>query len=134
MTDLLIYETGTGGDMVLRGGDLVITTGVENEPYISMFGGNTTWANTLLFEGQPFAATTEQILREVPLTSAGRIRISQAVDKDLQALKDSVPGTEITNIVTITSDNRISVQINIAGETFYYLWNPDTLFLTYQVK
>jgi hypothetical protein len=134
MVDLMIYETGSGGDLLMRGGDLVITTGKENEPYISMFGGADYWGNFLAAQGTQFLATTEQVLREVPLNSAGRIRISAAVDKDLQVLKDSEPGTTITNTVTITGNNSLSIEINIAGQAFYYVWNPDTLFLTYQIR
>lgn len=134
MIDLLLVELGSGGDCILRGQDLVTTTGIENEPYISMFGGKEYWANNLLMGDAPFLATTEQVLREVPLNSAGRISIERAVQADLLALKNSITGTEITTTLTILKDNFLSIEINFGGKQFYYLWNPDTLFLTYQIK
>lgn len=134
MIDLLLIETGSGGDCVLRGNDLVTTTGVENEPYISMYGGRVYWGNNLLMADAPFLATTENVLREVPLNSSGRITIERAVQADLTTLKNSIPGTEIKTIITILKDNFLSIEINISGQQFYYLWNPDTLFLTYQIK
>lgn len=133
MVDLMLYETGDGGDLQLNGGNLSITTGVENEPYISMYGGADWWGNNLLIPTQPFLATTEKVLREVALNSSGRIRVQQAVDADLLPLKNSIAGTTITTTVTITNDNRLSIYIDIDGQSFYYLWNPDTLFLTYKV-
>jgi hypothetical protein len=43
MTDILIFETGNGGDMMLRNNDIVTVEGYENQPYLAMFGGNGSW-------------------------------------------------------------------------------------------
>jgi hypothetical protein len=38
--DLAIIETGNGGDLQLVGNDLAMVNGIENMPYLGMFGGN----------------------------------------------------------------------------------------------
>ena len=46
MTDLVIYETGDGGDVQLQGNDLATTSGITNQPYLGWFGGNTDASTT----------------------------------------------------------------------------------------
>ena len=40
MNDLVIWETGNGGDAQLLGNDLATTDGLTNMPYLGWFGGN----------------------------------------------------------------------------------------------
>lgn len=132
MTDLLIAEFGNGGDLALRGNDLVGVTGIENTPYLSMFGGASWWAN-YMFPQNLFSSQTETALRINPLTSAGRIAIEQAANADLAYL-NNIAGTIWSVDVTIPIPNRLEMAITINGQQFIYQWNPDTLFLTYQIK
>jgi hypothetical protein len=130
MTDLLIYETGGGGDLLQRGNDLVSVNGYENSTYLSMFGGGSWWGNFLT--PNKFLSKTERVLLVTPLTSAGRITIENAVNDDIDFLK-KIPDTKYTSLVTIGGPDRLEILITINGKQFNYLWNPDKMFLTYVV-
>lgn len=136
MADLLLIETGNGGDLVKKGQDLALVDGYENLPYLAMFSGSDWWGNALLLQNDPslsFLSKTEAALKEVALTSAGRIRIEEAVKADLSFLKKEIPGTDVIVTVSIVSPDRLEIKINIGGEQFFFAWNPDSGFITYQV-
>lgn len=131
MTDLLIYETGNGGDLKLRGADLVSVNGYENVTYLAMFGGASWWGNYMQ-PSRPFQSQTETVLETTALNSAGRLAVEEAVKNDLAFLTE-IPGTTFTVSVTLVSKDRIDIDIAVDGQTFYYSWNPDKLFLTYRI-
>lgn len=131
MTDVLIYEVGEGGDILLRGTDLARVNGEENGPYLAMFGGSDWWGNYLV-PRRPFQSKTETVLRNVTLNSAGRLAIENAAKEDLGYLTE-IPGTSFTVIATLVDKDRVDIDIKIDGQTFYYSWNPDTLFLTHRI-
>lgn len=134
MIDILLYETGSGGEIIIRNNDVVTVAGYENMPYIAQFGGNGSWMDDLLLTGdQRHTSQTEQALIDVPLTSAGRIAINNAMEADLEFLSDDIAGTKVEVNTTIASRNRMDAAINAAGNTIYMNWNPDTLFLTYKL-
>ncbi len=134
MTDLLLIETGSGGDLVLAGSDLVGISGLENQPYLAQFSGDgNNWINALLISDPviQFSSTTEQALKDNPLSSAGRVNIQNAMLADLQYL--TADGTTVSVTATITKPNRLDVAININGKLFYYQWNPYIGFLKYSI-
>jgi len=129
MADLKMIETGNGGGLVLSGNDLVVIGGLQNMPYLGMFGGNPEqstngpkipdqqafdwWGNNLLYPDQisvQFNSTLERRLKEVALTSSGRIQIEQAIQKDLQFMSDfAIVGIE----TSILANNRIDINLTI---------------------
>jgi len=134
-TDLLFVEFGSGGDLVLQGNDLALTTGVENMPYLAMFAGNVWWANPLLpTDGSvQFTSLTYNALLTNPLSSQGRINIENAIKADLNFMRDVEPGTTITVVVAIVSAERLDIDIQLNGELIQLVWNPNELFLTYRI-
>lgn len=134
MADVAIIETGNGGDLILKGNDIAMAEGYENMPYLSMFGGADWWGNSLLTGDAStlFSANTERVMNEVALNSSGRIKIEQAIKADLAHLEKNVPGTKVVVSTSIVSDNRLEINININGQQFYFMWNPDTAFLNYR--
>jgi hypothetical protein len=125
--DLSIIETGNGGDLQLNGNDLAVVFGIENMPYLGMFGGNveqstTTeklsdakdwWGNDLLMKSNPsiqFNSVVERTLNNTGLTSSGRVTIEEAIKKDLEFL---APQADIKVTVTITATDRIDINIRI---------------------
>lgn len=131
--DLAVIESdGNGGDLQMVGNDLAVVRGIENMPYLGMFGGNVEqvtknkvdevesfdwWGNNLLMPANQsiqFNSITEKALNSTPLTSSGRVIIENAIKKDLQFLADSAT-IEVT--VTIVSTDRINVKIKIAQKT-----------------
>lgn len=145
MIDFSVYESGSGGDLILKGNDLSTTTSWYNMPYIALFGGNVAqltpterpdgeqqfdfWGNTLLFANTPeiqYNSRTEKILNETPLNSAGRVRIEQAVKKDLDFMTQFA---DIEVEVTLTGVDRVRIDLQVTeleNETstiFTYLWD-----------
>lgn len=125
--DIAIKETGNGGDVVLRGADLAIVYSIENEVYLSTFGGNKKqdtpaviteeqsfdyWANNLMYKGNPkiqFNSKTERTMDDVALNSSGRTRIEGAIKEDIKYLTDAGATTDVK--VVIKSDDWIQTKI-----------------------
>ena len=108
-SDIGLFSYGNGGDMAIIGDDLNTSETLYQVIYISLFGGNVSastigdelltderfdyWANELLFSenvDKQFNSDTERTLNNVVLNSEGRIKIIQAVEKDLVFLKNIV--------------------------------------------
>jgi phage gp46-like protein len=124
MADLALIETGNGGDLRMRGADLAGVEGVENMPYLSMFSGEGWWGNAMLPPDAQFSSQTERVMGEVALNSAGRVRIEQAIRADLASIEKALPGTKVEVSTALSAADRLEISIRIAGEQFYYLWNP----------
>ncbi|HXP52170.1 MAG TPA: hypothetical protein VN922_19595 [Bacteroidia bacterium] len=126
--DLAIIETGNGGDLQKLNNDLSVVYGIQNMPYLSMFGGNVKqstkqntvaeqsfdyWANTLMYDAEPdlqMNSLTERTYKSVALNSQGRILIEAAIKEDLKLLSDVATVTITTYII---SDDRIDSVIKI---------------------
>lgn len=145
MRDLTIYESGNGGDLALSGNDLLNTSSLFNMPYLAMFGGNVGyptptrrpeseqafdwWGNSLLVPDEKaaqFNSLTEAMLMNVALNSAGRIRLQQTVEKDLEFMSAFAEVTVVVSIVTI-DHVRISIKVhepdNQQALEFIYIWD-----------
>jgi hypothetical protein len=134
-TDLLYVEGGSGGDLVVKGNDVALTTGVENMPYLAMFAGDVFWANNLMpTDGDlQFTSLTYNALLTNPLSSQGRINIENAIKADLNYLKTTIPGSTLVVSATIVSSERLDIDIQFNGTLFLLQWNPNELFLTYRI-
>jgi hypothetical protein len=127
--DLSLVETENGGDIQLVTNDLVVVNGIENQPYLAMFGGNKVstptdlasipngtqrrdfWGNSLFLSSDlnaQFNSTLERILNETELSSSGRIKIQNAIKDDLSFL---FPNGKITVTVSIIGPDRIDVSL-----------------------
>lgn len=126
--DLALFETGDGGDFQQNGNDLQLYYGIENDPYMGMFGGNKEastdntvvdaqsfdwWGNNLLMRGNKsiqMNSEFERALDKIALNSAGRVRLVDTIKKDLDFMSSYA-----TVIVTgvIPSTDRFDVEILI---------------------
>jgi len=145
MTDLMIFESGVGGDVRLLGNDIEMTDSIFNMVYLALFGGNpdasTTgseieseqrsdfWGNGLLLPNDTelqFNSTTENTLNNVSLDSSGRIEIEEAVKKDLEFMSALA---RVGVDVSIVSDDRVQIDIlltepgNLTEKTFQFIWD-----------
>ncbi len=131
--DVLIIETGNGGDLLLTGSDLEVVNGYENMAYLSMFSGADWWANDLITEPtQRVQCLTEVALLENALSSAGRLKIIDAIKNDLSFFKD-MTGAEINVDANIANSDRLDISININGQEVYMNWQPSLAYLNYKV-
>lgn len=125
--DILLYESGDGGDMQIESNDLVLVETILQQVYLALFGGNveanTTgneieteerldyWANSLLWDASPnkqFNSNTERVLGNVVLNSSGRLSILNAVELDLDYLKILV-NFEVN--VSVLSDKQVQISV-----------------------
>jgi hypothetical protein len=145
MSDLVIYETGNGGDIQLSGNDLELSDGLYSRVYLAWFGGNpeaaTTgdepegeqkldwWGNSLLFPSNPnnqYNSRLEQALKNTELNSAGRLSIQEVAKKDVEFLNEL---GDVTVEVSIVGINHVKIVLAINEPTnqqnkeFQFIWD-----------
>ena len=140
--DLKLKETGSGGDLVFEGGDIKLTSEIYNQPYLARFGGNKEastsdefsdgqergdyWANELLLSGssnEQFNSKFEKALNELPLSSAGRIKLERIAGEDLDYLEGFA---EHESTLVIPTVDKIRLKDSIYkgdNESFSYIWD-----------
>ena len=143
--DLHIYESGSGGELVLLNGDLVLAESLYQTIYIALFGGNVEastlgneieseerfdyWANSLIYKdniSKQFNSKTEKTLSEVTINTAGRLKIKSVVEEDLLFLKNIV--NLKVNIVILSTD-KIEINLilnsipNQENKQFQFIWD-----------
>lgn len=140
MYDVLIYESGNGGEVELVNGDLATTDSIANQSYLSHFGGNieavTTgeeiqgeerndWWGNAFFQDDPAAQMNshlERALNENPIGSTGRSEIERRAAEDLEFMAE-ISETETT--VYLSGSDKITISDSILEiDTVYkYIWD-----------
>jgi hypothetical protein len=143
--DILLYENGSGGNMLVLNNDISLVQTLFQQCYLLMFSGNieadTTgdelptqiredwWGNELFFSSQKdkqFNSSTEKVLDSVVLNTSGRIDIERAVVKDLESLRKLA---DISVNVVILSSNKVEINIilqqllNSQDKSFQFIWD-----------
>ena len=131
--DIVLYESGDGGEMSILNNDLDLGETLYQQVYLALFGGNLKantridnliseelfdwWGNSLFFSENPvkqFNSKTERTLDNVALNSSGRLAILQAVKDDLSYL------SELLNYsvdVELFGVNKIRIIVNFTQKT-----------------
>lgn len=144
MSDIKIIETGSGGDMVLSGNDIEMVDGVQNMPYIGIFGGNSAqstkvykdaeerfdfWGNELFFSQNKkaqFNSSLERLLKNVALNSSSRLNVEEAIKNDLDFMS-SFAVVDIETLIRSTDRIEIKIKINQGGDIdfkfFNFIWD-----------
>jgi phage gp46-like protein len=132
-TDIVLYETGSGGDFALLADDLLMGESLYQNIYLALFGGNieastksgylTTeqrfdyWGNDLIWKDQKskqFNSETERVLKNTTLNSQGRIAILTSANNDLAYLKGVV---DLSIDVNIKSISRVAIIVTFKEKT-----------------
>lgn len=130
--------------MSIQNNDIWATMSLWNQIYIGLFGGNVAqlstdatgqgeqrfdwWGNTFLKTSPDEfnSSETERMLNNVPLNSAGRIKIEQSVKKDLSFLS-KLGAVDVA--VSIAGIDKILIEIGlkepkeVAEKRFRLLWD-----------
>jgi hypothetical protein len=140
MTDLLIYESGNGGEVEIVGADLATTDSLANQVYLAHFGGNveanTTgeeipgedrfdWWGNIFFESEPDAmmnSSLERTLNSVSLGSYGRTEIEGKAIEDVQFLKN-ISEVEVSAAIVGNDKAEIIDYLSEIDTAYQYLWN-----------
>lgn len=131
--DILLRETGSGGDFAVLSNDLVLSDTLYQQFYLAMFGGNLRgntkskyldneerfdyWGNSLIWPTQKnkqFNSETERTLQEIAINSSGRMRVLQAVKSDLSYLSNVI-NFEVE--VNLLNQNKLSITITFTEKT-----------------
>lgn len=144
-TDILIYESGSGGELSVQNSDIALIEQLYNQVYLALFGGNVAvstlgnepagiiredwWGNALLFPNDPgsqFNSQTELALLQNALNSTGRVNIERAVKADLSYFGSIA---DITVNVVILSTNQVQIAVTLSqpssqqNKTFVFIWD-----------
>jgi len=124
--DVMIYESGSGGDLNLKNEDIEKISGLTNQVYLALFGGNIEqntsddlaelderndwWGNSLLQSEQQFNSFFERALNMIALTSGGISLLENAAKKDLKYLQKYA---DINIEGSIIGLNKFQLQVNM---------------------
>jgi len=161
--DVVLCETGNGGDFIFENNDFKLTSGMSNFIYLGWFGGNIggderdredvpqaeqrfDWfGNDLFFEQDldfKFNSELETLLNQTALNSASRLLIEQTAEHDLEFLAD-FGGVEIEASIMDLDKIEILAKIiepdNQEDKIFTFIWDStrneaDCLCAGYVVK
>jgi hypothetical protein len=132
-TDLLLYETGNGGDLSILNNDLVMVEALCQQVYLALFGGNIEantkpkyieneerfdyWGNSLVWkdkETRQFNSLTERAIKNNPISSSGRLAVLQAVNEDLSYLTSLLT---YSADVSITGVDSLAITVKFTSKT-----------------
>lgn len=141
----VIEDAGNGGDLVIKANDLSVIEGLQNMPFLAMFGGSVEastaktrlsteqnlswWGNSIISPNDSklqFNSNTERALMDTPLTSSGARLIELAVKADLKFMKDFC---EVAVAVSIVATDRIVIGVrlqepdNTQQRDFLFVWD-----------
>ena len=109
MSDVKLFQTFEDGEIEVKGGVVTMDGGLQTALFISMFGSEDWWANTM--EGRndrKLKSATMKALRENALTTGTLSIIEDAVRTDIAWLDGSYTVT-----ASIPALNRVQINVNI---------------------
>lgn len=131
-TDISLFETGSGGDFAIEQNDLLMGETIYQQIYIALFGGNIEastkisyleseerfdyWGNSLFWgkeKSKQFNSETERAIQNNALNSSGRLNIIQAMNVDLNYLKNVI---DYVADVRILSTNKLALSVSFKGK------------------
>lgn len=143
--DIHLFESGSGGEMVISNQDLLLSETLFQSIYLALFSGNieanTTgneslgderfdwWGNSLIFPNRKtkqLNSNTERVLNNTALNSRGRVLIESAISSDLRTLNGIA---NITVNVSIISSDKAQISIflnqsqNNSERLLQFVWN-----------
>jgi hypothetical protein len=143
--DVRMFEGGNGGDLLLNGNDFVPSFSFESFAYFGMFGGNPGhitpkqrnaeeqafdfWGNDLIWrdsEAEQWNSYTEQALQGNVMTSEGRLRVLEAVKKDLKFMEEFAEVNVQVNLVGLRTTEIIIDVVkveNSVDKSFRFIWD-----------
>ena len=126
VVDIMIHESGSGGDLSLINDDLATISGLTNQVYLALFGGNIEqstvpdlselddrqdwWGNSLLLVENQLNSNFERKINQIALTSGGVRTLENAAKEDLKFLKDIA---DVTVNGSISGLSRFELTVNL---------------------
>jgi len=126
--DVLLYQTPDDGDIIVEGGIVRMTGGLQTAVYTSLFGGDirddgrddnphTWWGNIGVTEtAERYVSRTQNLLAGLPVTSGNLGRIEDAAAVDLAWLLDLGIASAVDVTATIPAVNTVQLDVTITAE------------------
>lgn len=126
--DVRLTQTSGAGEIVVVGGVVEMTAGLETSAYLSLFGGNDDddgtqesnlqwWGNTdELDPAKKYRAETQFLINGLPTTSANLLLIEQAANRDLGWMLTEGVASSVDIVATIPTLNRLDITVTITAE------------------
>lgn len=126
--DVKLFQTIDDGDIVVEGGIVEMSGGLETAAYLSLFGGNEDddgsegtpfqyWGNSLeTGKSRKYRSETQNLLLAIPSTSFNLLRIEAAARRDLQWMLDDSVASSVSVSASIPTLNRVTLAIDIRAE------------------
>jgi phage gp46-like protein len=124
--DVRLFQTDDGGEITCTNGQLVMSDGLAEAAYLSMFGGNEDdsgsdgdepkewWGNKLeAGSTRKYRSETQFLLRSIACVSGNISRIKDAAERDLAWMKDELAAS-VDVAVSVPAPNRINITVAIA--------------------
>ena len=133
--DVLLYQTVDDGDIIVTGGLIEMSGGLQTAAYISLFGGEETddglagnpttwWGNSLENDkAYKIVSETQHLLATLPITSSNLLRVEDAAKRDLQWFIDTGVATSIMVSASILGLNMIKLAIDIDQQRLEFIEN-----------
>jgi len=133
--DVLLYQTVNDGDIIVNGGLVQMTGGLDTACYLSLFGGNEQddglpdnavqwWGN--VDEAEPSRrqrSETQYLLRSIPATTGNLQRVKDAVERDLAWLREQSVARELVVAISMPALNRVGIAVTIDGFSVEFVEN-----------
>ena len=122
MQDILIYESGEGGELQLISNDLATVDSLTNQVYIALFGGGgADW-----FGNDPDIAidqnsTFGMVLKSVALDASGLQKLENAARSDLSYLID------FTVECSLLAPTKLKISVVISENVITFVWNENNI-------
>jgi len=124
MSDLLLFQTNDGGEIEVINGFVTLTDDLQTASYLSMFGGDSWFANDLQENpASKMNAETGRVIETTNPSSSGLLAVEDAIKRDhawmiTEGLASAVDaeanldGSTLTIIINITYDTGDTVRLN----------------------
>lgn len=125
--DVMVFESGSGGEWNLKANDVEYISGLTNQVYLALFGGNIEqntdegladveqrhdyWANAFILDEHQYNSTFERTIMNVALNSAGVSKLENAASEDLKYL-EAYADIAISGAVTGLGKFELTVQLD----------------------
>ena len=122
MNDILIFESGDGGELQLISNDLATVDSLTNQVYIALFGGGgADW-----FGNDPDIAidqnsTFGMVLKSVALDASGLQKLENAARADLSYLSD------FSVECSLIAPTKLKISVVISENVITFVWSENNI-------
>ncbi len=128
MTDVFIFNTSNGGDIIIENGVIELSNGITASVYMSLFGGNIEddgsvdsrkqwWANFNEVDDSRKQRSRFQFLTgAIPAIPSNLLRVQEAAGADLEWMTRDGLATSVDVVATMPDLNTVALAITVIAD------------------